>query len=201
MKAGTPHLVAGKAPWQTAHYVCRLARCACRSSSQKVLRYFLGALYARASFPQGGSRGNKKANRLSFPQRRKPRLARSTSVMRHTLTDNAQRLRREMTAEERKLWYCFLCRLSVPFNRQKVIGQYIVDFYCAQAQIAVEVDGSQHYEEQGSSMDVQRDAFLAKRGIAVLRYSNREVNEQFQEVCNDIANQLSGKGLSVTYVK
>ena len=57
MKAGTPHLVAGKAPWQTAHYVCRLARCACRSSSQKVLRYFLGALYARASFPQGGSRG------------------------------------------------------------------------------------------------------------------------------------------------
>lgn len=121
--------------------------------------------------------------------------------MRHTLTDNAQRLRKGMTAEERKLWYCFLCRLSVPFNRQKVIGQYIVDFYCAQAQIAVEVDGSQHYEEQGSSMDVQRDAFLAKRGIAVLRYSNREVNEQFQEVCNDIANQLSGKGLSVTYVK
>ena len=121
--------------------------------------------------------------------------------MRHTLTDNAQRLRREMTAEERKLWYCFLCRLSVPFNRQKVIGHYIVDFYCAQAQIAVEVDGSQHYEEQGSSMDVQRDAFLAKRGIAVLRYSNREVNEQFQEVCDDIANQLSRKGLSVTYVK
>ena len=120
--------------------------------------------------PEGEAKAKRRANRLSFPQRRKPRLARSTSVMRHTLTDNAQRLRREMTAEERKLWYCFLCRLSVPFNRQKVIGQYIVDFYCAQAQIAVEVDGSQHYEEQGSSMDVQRDAFLAKRGIATINH-------------------------------
>ena len=63
----SPHLVAGKAPWQTVRYACRLARCACRSSSQKVLRYFLGALYTRASFPLRGKPCIEPCSELNLP--------------------------------------------------------------------------------------------------------------------------------------
>ena len=76
------------------------------------------------------------------------------------LKNNAQRLRKEMTAEEKKLWYTFLKKLPVTINRQKVIGQYIVDFYCAKAKLVMEIDGSQHYEEKGIRSDKVRDEYL-----------------------------------------
>ena len=68
----------------------------------------------------------------------------------------AQKLRREMTKEERHLWYDCLKKLPVTFNRQKVIGSYIVDFYCASAKVIIELDGSQHYEENGKAADEKR---------------------------------------------
>ena len=76
------------------------------------------------------------------------------------LTGNAQNLRKNMTPEERHLWYDFLKNLPVTINKQKVIGRYIVDFYCAQAKIAVEVDGSQHYSADGKAYDKERDEYL-----------------------------------------
>ena len=73
------------------------------------------------------------------------------------LTRIAQRLRKNMTKEERHLWYDFLKKLSVTIHRQKVIGQYIVDFYCASAKLVIEIDGSQHYRQENMEADVIRE--------------------------------------------
>ena len=106
------------------------------------------------------------------------------------LTPNARTLRKNMTKEERHLWYDFLKPLSVMVHRQKVIGEYIVDFYIAEAKLVIELDGSQHYEENGMLADKARDAYLNGIGLTVLRYSNADVNRNFQGVCQDIRNHL-----------
>lgn len=95
-----------------------------------------------------------------------------------------------MTNEERKLWYGFLKELPVTVNRQKVFKNFVVDFYCASNKIAIEVDGSQHYDDGGIAKDKLRDEYFTSIGIKVLRYSNREVNEEFESVCNDILKNL-----------
>ena len=102
----------------------------------------------------------------------------------------AQQLRREMTREERHLWYDFLRTLPITVNRQKVIGPYIVDFYCASAKLVIELDGSQHYDAEGIRADEERDAYLCGLGLRVLRYSNRDVNQGFDAVCEDILGKL-----------
>ena len=106
------------------------------------------------------------------------------------LSTNARTLRKNMTKEERHLWYDFLKGLPVMVHRQKVIGNYIVDFYIAEARLVIELDGSQHYEEKGKQADAQRDAYLRSRGLTVLRYSNADVNLRFGAVCQDIWNRL-----------
>ena len=107
------------------------------------------------------------------------------------LTGNAKTLRTNMTKEERHLWYDFLKILPVTINRQKVIGNYIVDFYVASAKIVIELDGSGHYEDIGKENDTKRDAFLNSLGIKVLRYSNLDVNQRFESVCEDILNKIN----------
>ena len=106
------------------------------------------------------------------------------------LSANAKALRKNMTKEERHLWYDFLKDLSVMVHRQKVIGKYIVDFYIAEAKIVIELDGSQHYAAEGKQADEQRDAYLRSLGLTVLRYSNADVNHRFPSVCQDIWNRL-----------
>ena len=106
----------------------------------------------------------------------------------------AQKLRREMTKEERHLWYDCLKKLPITFNRQKVIGTYIADFYCASAKLVIELDGSQHYEENGKSADEKRDACFSELGIQVVRYSNEDINRNFDGVCEDIINRLPLEG-------
>ena len=107
------------------------------------------------------------------------------------LTGNAKTLRKNMTKEERHLWYEFLKSLPVTVNRQKVIGNYIVDFYIATYKIVIELDGSQHYEDKGVENDAKRDVFLNDLGIKVLRYSNLDVNKRFDIVCEDILNHIN----------
>lgn len=102
----------------------------------------------------------------------------------------AQKLRRDMTKEERHLWYDFLRKLPISFNRQKVIGPYIVDFYCSAARLVIELDGSQHYEEAGIASDKERDDYLSGLELRVLRYSNADVNHNFNGVCEDIIRRL-----------
>ena len=112
------------------------------------------------------------------------------------LTSNAQKLRRTMTKEERRLWYECLKQLPVTVNRQKVIGHYIVDFNCASAKLVIELDGSQHYQEEARQADCQRDAYLNGLGLQVLRYTNRDVNQQFQQVCEDIYGHIKQRTTS-----
>ena len=107
------------------------------------------------------------------------------------LTGNAKTLRKNMTKEERHLWYDFLKPLPITVNRQKVIGNYIVDFYIATAKLVIELDGSQHYEERGIDSDAKRDEFLNSLGVKVLRYSNLDVNQRFESVCQDILNHIN----------
>ena len=99
------------------------------------------------------------------------------------LKRNAQKLRREMTKEERHLWYDFLKTLPVTVNRQKVIGSYIVDFYCAEAKLIIEVDGSQHFGEQGLAYDEERSNYLRSLGLTILRFTNGEIDHHFKDVC------------------
>ena len=107
------------------------------------------------------------------------------------LTPNAKTLRKNMTKEERHLWYDFLKALPITVHRQKVIGSYIIDFYIAQEKIAIELDGSQHYETEGKQADEKRDLFLKSLGITVLRYSNLDVNRKFAAVCEDILHHMN----------
>ena len=107
------------------------------------------------------------------------------------LTRNAQELRKSMTKEERHLWYDFLKTLPVTFNRQKVIGHYIADFYCAEKKLIIELDGSQHYMDEGQKADKERDAYFSSLGLTVLRYSNRQIHTEFDRVCTDVLRRLA----------
>ena len=98
----------------------------------------------------------------------------------------AKQLRKEMTKEERHLWYDFLRGHSARFSRQKVLGKYIADFYSAKAKLVIELDGSQHYEGDGAEKDAERTAFLEGYGLWVIRISNNAVNQNFRGVCDYI---------------
>ncbi len=110
------------------------------------------------------------------------------------LIGNSQKLRRDMTKEERHLWYDFLKGLPVTVNRQKVFGKYIADFYCASAMLVIELDGSQHFEDTGAKADKTRDEYLKGLGLCVKRYSNEDVNKRFESVCSDIYQSIFPAG-------
>ena len=98
----------------------------------------------------------------------------------------AKQLRKEMTKEERRLWYDFLRSYPVRFSRQKVLGKYIADFYSAEAKLVIELDGSQHYEDGNMESDAERTAFLEGYGLTVIRIPNNEVSKNFPGVCEYI---------------
>ena len=102
------------------------------------------------------------------------------------LVPNAKNLRKNMTKEERHLWYDFLRSYPTKFLRQKILGKYIVDFYCAEAKLIVELDGSQHYEKKNAEYDAERTNYLEQYGIRVLRIPNNEVSRNFSGVCEYI---------------
>ena len=102
------------------------------------------------------------------------------------LTDFSRTLRKNMTRHERHLWYDFLKSYPVRFLRQKVIDDYIVDFYCAPAKLVVELDGSQHYDDQGKEYDQKRTKVLESRGLLVIRIPNNELMKNFRGACEYI---------------
>ena len=107
-----------------------------------------------------------------------------------SLRRNAQTLRRQMTPEEKHLWYDFLKNLPVVVKRQRQIENYIIDFYIASAKIAIEIDGSGHNLSEQRQADEMRDDALARLGIRVIRYTNLDVQKRFHVVCEDILEQL-----------
>lgn len=95
----------------------------------------------------------------------------------------AKGLRKPMTRQERHLWYDFLKDYSPCFQRQKTIGSYIVDFYCHEAALVIELDGSQHYEARAKAYDDERTRFLEAAGLSVLRFPNAMIDRDFAGVC------------------
>ena len=102
-----------------------------------------------------------------------------------------------MTPEEKHLWYDFLKMLKITVNRQKVIGDYIVDFCIYAHRIIIELDGSQHYEPDAKQYDKVRDDFLRANGYTVLRYTNFDVKQNFDGVCRDILKHIEKKSAEV----
>ena len=105
----------------------------------------------------------------------------------------SQQLRKNMTKEERHLWYDFLKNYPVQFKRQTPFDGYIADFYCFQAKLVVELDGSQHYEPEEAEYDKKRTKHLESLGLVVLRFSNLDVARQFRAVCETIDNAVQNR--------
>ena len=104
----------------------------------------------------------------------------------HKNVTNARRLRKEMTPWERKLWHCFLKAYPIRFQRQKPIGKYIVDFYCAAAKLVVELDGGGHYTPEEQQRDFHRTQEIERYGMKVIRFCNTDIDRNFYEVCSAI---------------
>ena len=102
------------------------------------------------------------------------------------LTASAKELRKNMTREEKHLWYDFLRNYPIRFYRQKVLGWYIADFYCADAKLIIELDGAQHCELDGLEKDAKRTAFLEEYGLKVISIQNPQIWQNFEGVCQYI---------------
>ena len=107
------------------------------------------------------------------------------------LLKNARALRKEMTPQELRLWYRFLRTYPVKIYKQRIIGEYIVDFYCHSAKLVIEIDGSQHYDPQCIAYDKERTAFLESLGLKVIRFSNADINVRFSAVCEEIDRMIT----------
>ena len=113
------------------------------------------------------------------------------------LTSNAQDLRKNMTAEEKHLWYDFLKHLPMTVNRQKNIGNYIVDFFISSKGIVIEIDGVQHGIDENKAADAERDRDMKKLGFKVLRFKNSDIHKNFDTVCNRILEEMGMKAEDV----
>ncbi len=102
----------------------------------------------------------------------------------------AKSLRKNMTPEEKHLWYDFLKKLPLTVNRQKNVGNFILDFYISSKRLAIEIDGSQHSDPNKKKLDEQRDNELVKIGITTVRYKNSDINDNFIAVCEDLLNKI-----------
>ena len=109
------------------------------------------------------------------------------------LVSHAQALRKNMTPEEKHLWYDFLRHLPMKAHRQYNIGSYIVDFYIPKKQLVIEIDGIQHLTEEHKETDQTRDHFLEGQGLRVLRFPNKSIRENFSDVCEVILNHMEVK--------
>ena len=104
----------------------------------------------------------------------------------NNLLENARTLRREMTRHEKHLWYDFLQHYPIKIYKQRIIDDFIVDFYCHKANLIIELDGSQHYTDEGVSYDEKRTQILNKYDLDVLRFSNLDIDKNFNGVCTMI---------------
>lgn len=111
-------------------------------------------------------------------------ICKSQSIEKNNnLLNIAKILRRNMTKQEKHLWYDYLQKYPIKIYKQKIIDNYIADFYCHQAKLVIEIDGSQHYTDEGEHYDKQRTEKLEKYGIKVLRFSNLDIEDRFDGVC------------------
>ena len=106
------------------------------------------------------------------------------------MKETARSLRKNMTRQEKHLWYDFLRDYPVKWYRQRSVDRFIVDFFCFKARLVIELDGSQHYTEHGMEYDSIRTDILEKYNLEVLRFTNLEVDENFRGVCETIHGKV-----------
>lgn len=109
------------------------------------------------------------------------------------LKEQSRELRKNMTEQEKRLWFCFLKEYPIRIYRQRVIGCYIADFYCSKAKVVIEIDGSQHYTDEGMNYDENRTKAINDFGVEAIRFSNYDVNTNFEGVCMEIDKVISTK--------
>ncbi|MBQ9519836.1 MAG: endonuclease domain-containing protein [Firmicutes bacterium] len=109
------------------------------------------------------------------------------------LKENAKTLRRTLTKQERRLWYDFLQKYPVKIYKQRPIKGYIADFYCSKAKLVIELDGSQHYTDKAMEYDKKRTIVFESLGLKVIRYTNLQVDDHFEEVCTDIDSEINAR--------
>jgi len=102
----------------------------------------------------------------------------------------ARELRNNATKQEEHLWYNFLRKHRLQFYRQRIIGSYITDFYCPKVKLVIELDGAQHYEKEALEYDEIRTEYLNAAGLFVLRFTNREIDDNFEAVCQAIEGTI-----------
>jgi len=140
-----------------------------------------------AALPSPSQRGGGTAaavGEVSYAKGMKTMLHEKARNPKHT--ERARELRKDMTPQEKELWYKFLRRYPVQFRRQVTFGRFIVDFYCAKAKLVIELDGGQHFVGNGPAYDAERTAYLEGLGLRVLRFANNEVDREFRAVCEAI---------------
>ena len=111
----------------------------------------------------------------------------------NSLLKIAKILRRNMTRQEKHLWYDFLRRYPQKIYKQRIIDNFIADFYCHEARLVIELDGSQHYTLKGKSLDEIRTRIIEQYGILVLRFSNRDIDDNFEGVCSTIDRTIQDR--------
>ena len=123
----------------------------------------------------------------------------------HTLVDRAGNMRKEPTEEENKLWHLYLKKIRPRFTRQKIIGSYIVDFYCPKLKIVIEIDGVQHYLEENTDYEKRRETYLQNEGYKLLRFYNSDINKDLKNTettiyytCVERGKEL---GVNVTFTE
>ena len=106
------------------------------------------------------------------------------------LNPYARNLRNNMTKQENHLWCDFLKKQPLRFNRQRIIGEYIADFYCPKANLVIELDGSEHYEVEAIEYDKRRTSHLKSLGLTVIRFTNTDIDRNFEGVCQAIEQTI-----------
>ena len=109
------------------------------------------------------------------------------------MLDRAKELRKNMTPQERKLWYDFLRSYPIKIYKQRIIESFIVDFYCHAAKLVIEVDGSHHYDSDGMAYDQERTSVLQNYGLQVIRFSNSDISRNFSGVCQRIHEVIQSR--------
>ncbi len=118
------------------------------------------------------------------------RVIQGENMKEKNLLINARSLRKNMTPEEKHLWYDFLSKYPIRFYKQRIIDNYIVDFYCSKAKLVIELDGSQHYEAEAIEYDNLRTQILQQYELEVVRFTNREIWDNFEGVCQEIDKKI-----------
>jgi len=117
------------------------------------------------------------------------------------MLDQAKALRKNMTPQEKKLWYQYLKHYPVRFYKQRIILSFIADFYCSEAKLIIELDGAQHFTAQGLAYDKERSILFSQFGLKVLRFSNHQIDTEFDAVCKEINKEIKMRMIGINNVE